>query len=127
MQIITIAGRIGRDAETNSPNGKPVCNFSVAVDQGFGNNKSTNWFRCALWGQRGEKLAQYLTKGSSVTVVGTLRIGEYQGKPQYDVDVSEVALQGGRSEGGNQSGGQPYNDQRNDPPADDSLNDDVPW
>jgi single-strand DNA-binding protein len=91
MQIITLTGNLGRDAElkTTQQGGK-VLSFSVGVKQGFGNDAKSVWFRCSLWGKRGESVAQYLLKGVKVTVVGSLAIGEYQETPQYDVSVNEV-------------------------------------
>lgn len=95
MQTITIAGRIGRDAELRSTqNGDQVCNFSVAVETRQGREKVTNWWRVSMWGKRGETLAQYLTKGSAVTVIGGFELSEYDGKPQLNVRASEVTLQG---------------------------------
>lgn len=95
MQTITIAGRIGQDAKVNTTrNDDSVCNFSVAVETRQGKDKVTNWWRVSLWGKRGEALAQYLTKGSAVTVVGGFELGEYDGKPQLNVRASEVTLQG---------------------------------
>lgn len=102
MQIITIDGNIGRDAETRRAGNDDVCSFSVGVKQGYGDKASTNWFRCNLWGKRGEKLAQYLTKGAKVVVHGELTIGEYQGKPQYDVRVNEVVLMAGQRQASSQ-------------------------
>lgn len=100
MQLITICGRLGKDAELRTTNGgDPVCSFSVAVDSRQGREKTTNWFRVSLWGKRGEALSQYLTKGSSVTIVGEFSLGEYDGKPQLNVRAAEVALQGGQSGG----------------------------
>lgn len=100
MQIITIAGRLGRDAELRNTNGSdPVCGFSVAVDGRQGREKVTNWYRVSLWGKRGEVLVQYLTKGAQVTVVGEFSLSEYEGKPQLNVRASEIALQGGKPEG----------------------------
>lgn len=100
MQVITIAGRLGKDAELRNTNGgDAVCSFSVAVDSRQNREKVTNWFRVSLWGKRGEALNQYLTKGSSVTVIGEFSLGEYDGKPQLNVRASEVALQGANSGG----------------------------
>lgn len=100
MQTITVAGKLGRDAEVRSTqNGDSVCSFSVAVDQRNGREKSTNWFRVSLWGKRGDALAQYLTKGSSVTVSGEFSLSEYEGKPQLNIRANEIALQGGKSDG----------------------------
>ncbi|MEO1169636.1 MAG: single-stranded DNA-binding protein [Pseudomonadota bacterium] len=121
MQSLTIAGRIGKDAELRSTQSSQVCGFSVAVDQGFGDSKKTNWYRCSLWGNRGEKLSRYLLKGVPVTVSGQLAIGEYEGKPQFDIRVDEITLQGKR-EGGQQSGGGGHAEQQHD-----ELSDDVPF
>lgn len=100
MQTITIAGRVGRDAELRrTQSGDAVCSFTVAVDQRDGRDKSTNWWRCSIWGKRGESLAPYLLKGASVTVAGEFSLSDYEGKPQLNIRVSEVALQGGRNEG----------------------------
>ena len=56
-----------------------------------------------MFGKRGEALAQYLTKGQSVTVVGSVTEREWQDKEgakrkSMDVRVSEIALQGGRKD-----------------------------
>jgi len=99
MQNITIAGRIGRDAELRrTQGGDAVCGFTVAVDYRDGREKATNWWRVSLWGKRAEALAQYLLKGVSVTVSGEFSLGDYDGKPQLNIRASEIALQGGRGE-----------------------------
>lgn len=90
MQTITITGRVGGNAETRSVGSGTVTNFNCAVDQGWGDSKQTNWFRVAIWGDRGSKLAQYIVKGEKVAVTGELTIGEYQGKPQYEIRCSDV-------------------------------------
>jgi single-strand DNA-binding protein len=90
MQFISITGRVGGDAETRSAGSGTVTNFNCAVDQGWGDNKQTNWFRVAIWGDRGSKLAQYIKKGEKVAVTGELVIGEYQGEPQYEIRAAEI-------------------------------------
>jgi single-strand DNA-binding protein len=102
MNSITLAGGLGRDAEVKYlNNGDPICNFSVADSQG--RDKPTIWWNCTLYGKRAEALSQYLTKGQSVTVVGTVTEREWQDKEgnkrkSMDVRVSEIALQGGRKD-----------------------------
>lgn len=90
MQTITITGRVGGDAETRQAGGTNVTNFNCAVDQGWGDKKTTNWFRVAIWGERGGKLQQYILKGQKVAVTGDLEIGEYNGKPQYEIRAHDV-------------------------------------
>ena len=101
MNNVTIAGQLGKDAELrNLPNGDPVLNFSVADSQG--RDKPTIWWACQLFGKRAESLAQYLKKGQSVTVSGTVSQRTYQKdgieKTSMDIRVADVALQGGRKE-----------------------------
>ena len=102
MNSITIVGGLGRDAELKYlNNGDPICNFSVADSQG--RDKGTIWWNCTLFGKRAEALSQYLTKGQSVTVVGTVTEREWTDKTDtkrksMDVRVSEIALQGGRKD-----------------------------
>lgn len=102
MNHITIAGSLGQDAKVGYLNsGDPVCSFSVADSQG--RDKPTIWWNCSLFGKRAESLSQYLTKGQSVTVTGTITEREYTDKSgnhrkAMDVRVSDIALQGGRRE-----------------------------
>lgn len=104
MNSITVAGQLGRDAEIKyMANGDPVCSFSVADSQG--RDKPTIWWRCTLWGKRAESLSQYMVKGQSVTVTGTITEREYTDKDgtqkqAKEVRVNDVALQGGKREEG---------------------------
>lgn len=96
MKTVSIAGRIGKSAETRrTQNGDPVTSFSVAVDDGYGERKSTMWFDCSLWGNRGNNLAQHLTKGTAVSLSGELGKREHEGKTYLTIRVNELTLQGG--------------------------------
>lgn len=100
MNNICVAGQIGQDAELKFlSDGTPVANFSVADNQG--RDKPTVWWRMQLFGKRAESLSQYLTKGQSVTVTGTVTQREYTDrdgikKMAQEVRVQDVALQGGQ-------------------------------
>jgi len=102
MNSLTIAGNVAREAEIKYlPNGDAVCNFSVADNQG--KDKPAIFWNCQLFGKRAESLSQYITKGQSVTVSGTLTEREWTDKDgnkrkQMDLRVNDVALQGGRKE-----------------------------
>jgi len=99
MKNITIAGNITRDAVVRSTNGGNVTGWSVAVDDGWGQSKSTIFFDCSWWGQRGEKVAPYLLKGGKVAVSGELSKREHEGKTYLTVNVTDVTLQGGKPQG----------------------------
>ncbi len=100
MNVGNFAGNIGRDAETQTVGDTTVTNFSVAVNTGFGDKKSTLWVGCALWGARGQKLEQYLTSGTKVAVSGDIDVRAYSAKdgtPKAEMtcNVQRVTLQGG--------------------------------
>ena len=131
MQSIIISGGLGRDAELKTTqSGDKVLSFSVGVSQGFGDRKKTNWYRCSVWGKRADTLSQYLLKGVKVVAQGELTIGEYDGKPQYEVRVNELDFMSraessgsrddsrGQSRGGGNGGASPF---------DHDLSDDVPF
>jgi len=111
MKSITIAGNVGKDAETRSTqNGDKVTSWTVAVEDRQGQEKSTMWFSCSLWGKRGEALAQYLTKGGKVAVSGELSTREHDGKTYLQIRADGVTLMGGKPEGARE-------ERRESPPA----------
>lgn len=112
MKIIAISGNIGKTAETRTTQGGDnVTSFNVAVEDRSGREKSTVWFSCSLWGKRGDALAQYLTKGSKVSVSGELSTREHDGKTYLQIRADHVTLMGGgersqdRGTGGAPAGG----------------------
>jgi single-strand DNA-binding protein len=83
QQIITV-GHLGADPVIrHTPNGVPVCNFSVAVNRRWtdGNGdaqEETTWFRVVTWQALAETCAQYLNKGRLVLVNGRIRTRQYE-------------------------------------------------
>lgn len=99
MKSITVAGGITKDAVTRSTqSGDKVTGFSVAVSEGFGDNKRTLYFDCSYWGKRGEAVAQYLTKGGKVAVSGELSTREHEGRTYLTINANQVTLLGGKSD-----------------------------
>lgn len=118
--------RIGKDAVTRyTQGGKSVTSFSAAFDNGWGDRKQTVWLDCSIWGERGEKLAQYLTKGSLVLVEGDIGTREHDGKTYLTLDVREVKLTG-KPDSGN---GTPRNNAPRPQPAlvDDFDDETIPF
>ena len=101
MNQAHFAGRIGRPAELrHTPNGKAVAGFSLAVDERKGGEKSTLWIDCSVWGDRAEKLAQYLTKGTCIAVAGEVGVRTYEArdgstKSALTCNVRELTMLGG--------------------------------
>ena len=101
---IQIIGNLGRDPELRyTPSGRPVATFSVAVNQATKNQQSgewveaTDWFRVSVWGDRAERAAENLRKGSRVFVDGRFRTREYEtndGRKGMSLDVSADNVMG---------------------------------
>jgi single-strand DNA-binding protein len=91
-----IIGRLGRDPEMRyTPAGKAVTSFSVAVDEGFGENKVTAWYRVTAWEKLAESCNNFLQKGKLVLVEGHITVDEKTGSPRvYEKDgVSHSSLE----------------------------------
>lgn len=130
---IIIPGRIGQDATTKDVGDTTVTEFSVADDQRVKGEKVTVWWKCAMWGERGEKLAQYLTKGSAICVTGTpsFRTYEKDGETRVSAEcrVADVTLLG-KPDSGNAT--QPRQSAQRREPAQapakkPEFEDDIPW
>lgn len=94
MKQAIITGNITKDAvQRKTHGGDTVTSFAVAVNDR--RTKEAMFFDCSLWGVRGEKVAQYLTKGATVSVIGDLGRREHEGKTYITVNVSELTLAGG--------------------------------
>lgn len=99
--------RIGKDSVTRyTQGGKAVTGFSAAFDVGYGDNKKTVWLDVSGWGDRYEKVSQYLTKGSQVLLEGDIGTREHEGKTYITLTLTDLKLVGGKQEGqGGGSGG----------------------
>jgi single-strand DNA-binding protein len=82
-----IIGNLGADPEMRyTPNGRPVTQFNVAVNQSTKNQQTgewveaTDWFRVSVWGDRAERAAETLRKGNKVFVEGRFKTREFEGR-----------------------------------------------
>lgn len=82
MQKITIIGRLGRDAAIReTQDGGKVISFTVAVNSRYRGVDKTSWYEVFSFNyERFKNMAKYLTKGSSVVVVGDLDADLDEGK-----------------------------------------------
>src|SRR6476646_11207842 len=109
---IILVGNLGRDPELRyTPQGTPVCSFSLATnerrkDRTTGeNNDITTWFRVTLEGRQAETASQDLQRGRPVYIEGRLRVEEYtdrDGNKRHSLEVNATDMQfiggGGRGE-----------------------------
>ena len=118
MKAITIIGRITKNGEVQQTEKGGFVKFSVAVDDGYGADKSTVFFDVAYFRPQ---IAGYLTKGTNVAVTGELKTREYNGKTYLSVRPSDVKLLGGGKR-------QPVKHTEWDAPEQkNDFDDEIPW
>ena len=99
---VTLVGNVTDDPELRfTPSGRPVANFTVAVNRRFKNNdgqwedRLDGFFRCSCWGDMAENTAESLTKGSRILVTGRLQQRSWEDndgnkRSAFEVQVDEV-------------------------------------
>lgn len=92
MKAITIAGRSTKDSEVREKEGRQFATFSLAVADGYGQNKGVVFFDVIT---SNTKLAAYIKKGKQVVASGELKTREYNGKTYLSVSANHLELMGG--------------------------------
>ena len=132
INLFIVTAHLGQDCEQLwTPNGKAVVSFSLPVKQGYGEHEKVSWVICKMFGSKAEKLPEYLTKGTKVTVTGefvmeewTSQNGEKKSAPVIIVDKIEFGSnQAGSQQPARQS--QQQQSPQNDPPM--GWDDEIPF
>lgn len=94
---LIIRGRLGGNPELRyTKEGQAVTNISLAVEQGFGDNKRTEWVRVAIWGKAAEAANSHLSTGDLVECLSaSFRVSAYVSKDgtargQLEITASRV-------------------------------------
>lgn len=143
MNSFHAIGRVGADAELHYTNGGvPVASFSLALDNGKdkeGQKRPPTWIKAVLWEKKAESLAQYVTKGKCVSVVGSVSAEAWNDKQSGDakakivVNVRDFEFCGGsKEENSNGNGSAAHGDEtdqrRPEPQAAQPISDeDIPF
>lgn len=102
LNVISITGRLTRDAVIKNINTKQLMTFGVANNIGFGQYEKTNFYTVNMWGDRGLKLCQYLKKGTSVGITGQESLNEWIGNDSVShservINAHDIVFVGGSS------------------------------
>ncbi|MBB5940801.1 single-stranded DNA-binding protein [Xanthomonas sp. 3307] len=124
---VILVGNLGNDPDTKyTQAGMAITRISLATtsvrkDKDGNQQERTEWHRVVFFGKLGEIAGEYLRKGSSVYVEGSIRYDKYTGQDgveKYSTDIvaDEMQMLGGRGEvgGGGMGGGD--RPQRSAPP-----------
>ena len=129
MLNLSLAGTLGRDAEyKESQNGKGRCQFSVAVNIGYGENKTTIWIDVTRWGEGSKGLANLLRKGSKVAINGEMSLREHNGKTYVQCRADNVTILGGAGDAPRRPADPNNQAMRKEfAPQQEDLDDDIPF
>lgn len=92
MNLCALIGRTTRDPEVRYTAGTQmaVAKFTIAIDDGYGEKKRTNFIPVTVFGKAAEACEKYLTKGRLVGVEGKIQTGSYQNKEGQTVYTTDV-------------------------------------
>ena len=78
---VRMAGRLTRDADLKyTQSGMALVKNSIAVDRGFGEKKTTEFYEIKAWKEKAEKFASQMRKGIAVIINGSLTMERWETK-----------------------------------------------
>ena len=108
---VILIGNLGKDPDVRYlPNGDAVATFSIATTEKTRDKSTgelvnlTEWHRVSFFGKTAETCGQYLKKGNSVYIEGSIRTNKWKdqsGQDRYTTEIRGYQMQmlGGRSGG----------------------------
>ena len=106
MNTVNLIGRLVRDNELKyTKSGKAVATNTIALDDGWGDNKKSYFIPIVVWEKQAESLANYTNKGSKIAVNGKLTSRSYETQDGQKRTIIEVVA--------NQYGGIEFLDTKN--------------
>lgn len=128
---VLLAGNLGADPDLRVlGNGTANLRLRLVTNERYRDRneewqEKAEWHNVVVWGGRAEALARLLTKGSPVTIEGSLHTREYEkdGQRRFVTEVkAQTIVLGSRPQGGGERR-QPSRSER----ATEHQNDDIPF
>jgi len=114
---VILIGNLGKDPEIKyTPGGMPVARLTLATNERFKDKEGnwqdrTEWHNLVAFQRTAEIAGEYLKKGRTVYIEGSLRTNSWddkesgQKKYRTEIIVNDLVLLGGGREGGESGGG----------------------
>ena len=94
MNKIILLGNITKEIELRkTQTNKSVTEFTLAVNEGYGEAKTTEFISIQAWDKNAENLAKFASKGTKVLVEGRWHNNSYQKQDGTKVEKSVVRLE----------------------------------
>ncbi len=115
----TLVGNVGTEPELRTVGeGQVVANFSLAVNEQFGEKEQTTWYRVSCWNKLAEIVNEHLHQGRLIVVEGSrLRASAYVNQRGEAAATLELTANRIRFLGPKGSGAAPAEEPPAEPPA----------
>lgn len=77
---VVISGNVVADPQLHDAGNTKVCKFTLANERRFGKTSRTSFVPIIMFGKTGELCAQYVQKGSPITVTGNINQENWKDK-----------------------------------------------
>lgn len=130
---VILMGRLTKDPELRYTNNKtPVCSFTIAVNNGYGEKQQTDFINCLAWNKTAEFVTKYFAKGKMIIIadgrISTRSWETQDGKRTYATEVIANEVSFGETKSSQQTVTQPpMQDDDDDFTPLDEEDDDLPF
>ena len=128
---VILMGRLTREPELRHlETDKSVCGFTIAIDNGYGDNKRTDFVNCVAWNKTAEFISKYFAKGKMIIVIGRIATRSWEtqdGHKRYVTEVIANEVNFGETKAACQTGTQQSMQDDNDFIPLDENDDDLPF
>lgn len=91
MNKVILIGNLTRNPDLSATkDDKTVCNFDIAVSDGYGDKETTEFFRVSVWNKMAENCGKFLQKGSKVGIIGKIKTYSYTKKDGTQATVPQI-------------------------------------
>lgn len=106
MNSVVLVGRVGQDPEIKYfESGKSRTTFSIAVDRWNAKTKQkeADWFNIQLWDKKAESAAEWIKKGSMISIEGKILVQRWQTPEgeeaeRYVINASDFGFVGNKKD-----------------------------
>ncbi len=97
LNKVMLIGNLGGDPEVRfTPQGTPVCTFSLATNERYKKNGETEtrteWHRIVAFGRLAEICGEFLRKGKLIYIEGNLRTREWEDSKGVKRSTTEIIM-----------------------------------
>lgn len=94
MNKVFLIGNLSHSPKlSETPNGTAVCKFSIAIQRSFANEKGekvADFLNCTAWRGTAQNIAKYASKGSKISIVGSIENRNYTDKNGNNRTATEI-------------------------------------